>query len=73
MSRKCVRGGGTSVSRRRAMFVPQCIGVVMDDCTKFITHCDEKNVGECEEKSVAMATSIERSQPYFISIIYAHN
>jgi len=24
------------------MFVPQCIGVVMDDCTKFITHCDEK-------------------------------
>ena len=55
------------------MFVPQCIGVVMDDCTKFIAHCDEKNVGECEEKSVAMATSIERSQPHFISIIYAHN
>ena len=37
-------------------------------------HCNEKIL--CvfsKEKSVAMATSFERSQPHFTAIIYAHN
>jgi len=50
---------------------------VVDECTKFITHWSlrrKKLCGFGKEKLVDnTATSLERSQPHFTSIIYAHN
>jgi len=33
-------------------------------------HCDHKNCGLNKKKLVVMATSLERSQPHFTSVIY---
>ena len=46
---------------------------VVDECTKFITHWSlrrQKLCGLNKKKLVVMATSLERSQPHFTSVIY---
>jgi len=45
---------------------------VVAECTQLIAHCcDEINVWIQQKKLVAVAMSLERSQPNYIAIIYA--